>query len=163
MTFFSKSKGVTVFELVIVVAVLLILATILIIVIKPGILFSETRDKKRISDVSTLERIIVEHLVDTQSYPGTANTTYFSDTLPTGGTDLSNVSSGWLGVNSTLAQYYPKLPLDPNNNTTYRYIYRHNGTSYEINVRLESDTQSMTNDGGNSSNFYEIGNDLTLL
>lgn len=159
----SNKEGITVFELVIAITVLLLLVTMLVMVIKPGPLYAETRDKKRISDVTTLDRIIVEHLVDTQTYPGTQNTTYYSDTLPTGASTLPNVSSGWLGINSTLATYYPKLPLDPQNNSTYRYIYRHNGVSYEINVRLESDAQTMTNDGGNSDLYYELGNDLTLL
>lgn len=158
-----NKKGITVFELVIAVAVLLFLSTMLIMVIKPGALYAETRDKRRISDVTTLDRIIVEHLVDTQTYPGTQNTTYYSDTLPSGASALPNVSSGWLGINSTLQAYYSKLPLDPQNNATYRYIYRHDGNSYEINVRLESDTQLMTNDGGNSNLYYELGNDLTLL
>jgi len=159
-----NSSGFTLFELIIGIAIITILAIFLIIVLKPQILYAETRDKKRISDLSTLERMFVEAKVDTGSYPGLADTTYYSNTLPSGALGpLANSAQGWLGTNTNLTAYYPKLPIDPTNDTTYRYIYRHNGTSYEIRVQLESNAELMTNDGGDDSTYYELGSDLTLL
>ncbi len=159
-----NNKGFTLFELIIGIAIITILATFLIMVLKPQILYTETRDKKRISDLSTLERMFVEAKVDTGSYPGTVDTTYYSNTLPSGALGpVSNISQGWLGTNTNLSSYYSKLPIDPINDATYRYMYRHNGTSYELRVQLEADTTHMTSDGGDDTNYYELGNDLTLL
>jgi len=164
MQFKNNTKGFTVFELIIGIAIITILVTFLTLLIRPQFLYAQTRDKKRISDISTLERIVVESKVDSQTYPGTPNTTYYSNILPSGSLGpLSKISQGWLGNSSGLTVYNSKLPLDPLNNSTYRYVYRHNGASYEINAVLEAETSLMGSDGGDDVNVYELGNDLTLL
>ena len=89
--------------------------------------------------------------------------------------------TGWLPVNlSSLVGGSPisNFPIDPSNTVTdlgnvaaadlvYRYGCSDTGR-YEINARLESNAftvadNRMTKDGGNNSNLYEVGTDLTIF
>jgi len=82
--------------------------------------------------------------------------------------DFEDISSG-----SPLS----KLPLDPNNgssncgsgNEACFYSYACNGTYYELNAAMESSRYASgggsdveTNDGGDDTNLYEVGNDPGL-
>jgi prepilin-type N-terminal cleavage/methylation domain-containing protein len=50
------SKSFTLIELLIVLALIAILATVLILTIKPGAIFSKARDTKRINDLKNIEK-----------------------------------------------------------------------------------------------------------
>lgn len=97
--------------------------------------------------------------------------------------------TGWMPVNlasikggSTIAN----LPVDPTNSVVslasvansdliYRYACRSSkasdkSTTFELNARMESDdfkpgggSDKAAKDGGNNSNLYEVGTDLTIL
>lgn len=91
--------------------------------------------------------------------------------FPCGG--LSNLNSrlsngtGWVKVN--LAQQkaisVPTLPIDPINDGIYHYAYCANNDSWEMNLVLEYTQQvsKMVNDGGDDTNKYELGSNLTLM
>lgn len=89
---------------------------------------------------------------------------------------------GWLPVNfDTLSSGSPisSLPLDPVNTISnygslastdlvYRYVCNSTSLTYEIDAQLESEAFTVTDnkktkDGGNNSNFYEVGTNLKLL
>lgn len=84
--------------------------------------------------------------------------------------------SGWIRVNlDSLIGGSPisNFPVDPTNTVTaaaassslvYRYACKTDST-FEINAQLESDSLGArrTKDGGNNSNFYEVGTNLTIL
>jgi prepilin-type N-terminal cleavage/methylation domain-containing protein len=53
------SKSFTLIELLIVLALIAILATILILTIKPGAIFSKARDTRRISDLVQQQQILM--------------------------------------------------------------------------------------------------------
>ena len=97
--------------------------------------------------------------------------------------NLGNVDgTGWLPINlSALPGGSPisNMPVDPVNSIAtaaapsstdlvYRYVCSEETLKYEINATLESkaftvDDPKITKDGGNNSNYYEVGTDLTLL
>jgi prepilin-type N-terminal cleavage/methylation domain-containing protein len=100
--------------------------------------------------------------------------------------DLTNVDgTGWLPVNlASISGGSPlsNLPIDPINdilgtdtgssisNATlaYRYVCNSTNLTYEIDAVLEStaftiDDNKMTKDGGNNSNYYEVGTNLKIL
>jgi prepilin-type N-terminal cleavage/methylation domain-containing protein len=52
----QNSKSFTLIELLIVLAIIAILATVLILTIKPGIFFARARDTKRIGDLKNIEK-----------------------------------------------------------------------------------------------------------
>lgn len=91
-------------------------------------------------------------------------------------------STGWIPVNfDTLSSGSPisNLPLDPVNTiadvanvASTDYVYRYGcmaaPLSFEINAQLESEAYTVTDDkrtkdGGNNSNFYEVGTNLKIF
>ncbi|MGC9046554.1 MAG: type II secretion system protein [Minisyncoccia bacterium] len=106
----------------------------------------------------------------------------WNGTCPSGSTAAVNTSTltngnGWVPLNfSSISSGSPlsKLPIDPVNNTctynggtsaTCQYGFFASSTTgvYEIDAVLESVKYygTMQNDGGNNSNLYEVGNNLS--
>lgn len=161
MTRFNKQSGLTLVEILLVVSVIGILITVTVLLTNPVYFKSKARDQKRISDLKLLERIIIEYRVDNGAYPDTASVTRQSNLLPSGRTSLSDPRSGWIVAN--LIEYNTRLPVDPINNATYYYQYRHANDQYELDAKLEAQTSMMTSDQGNDAYQYEIGTNITLI
>lgn len=108
--------------------------------------------------------------------------------LPSGFTAWNSSESasvdgtGWVPVNlGSISGGSPisNLPLDPVNSVAtlsaptstdlmYRYACKSSPLSFELNAKLESqaytvDDNKLTKDGGNNSNLFEVGTDLTIL
>lgn len=157
-----NSSGVTLAEMLAVVAVIILISGVVSIFLAPQKMQARTRDNKRISDMSVLERAIVEYMIDNANYPDEVNVVRYSNTLPTGNLGpVENAVDGWVNVN--FSAYLTKLPIDPVNDVNYRYAYIHDAHSFEINSVLEDQIDYMSLDGGNNDNIYELGNNLTLL
>lgn len=90
--------------------------------------------------------------------------------------------TGWVPVNlGAISGGSPisNLPLDPTNSIAtlsaptstdlmYRYACKSSPLGFELNARLESqaytsDDNKHAKDGGNNSNLFEVGTDLTIL
>ena len=153
--------GLTLIELIAVVAIIAILATLVVVFVNPKTQMEKSRDEKRLSDLSIIDRTISEFVLDQKRYPDQENILRKSNTLPTGSTNLGSSNLGWIYDN--LSAYNSMLPTDPKNDENYYYSYFHNSTGYEINARLEILTDEMANDGGNDTNLYEMGNNLNLI
>lgn len=120
-------------------------------------------------------------------YSGTLATTTISTSAYLATTTATAVARGtagygWIPINFALTaggSPLSALPLDPNNNTTgcsgsvgcfYYYLCSSNSSStYEIGANMESsayanggDSDVESTDGGNSSTWYEAGNDPGL-
>lgn len=161
-TFKDNSTGTTLIELVTALGIVVVLIVAVLIIINPTEIQQRGRDEKRFSDIASLDRAINEYKLDNAAFPDAENITRYSDTLPIGNSGpVENSSDGWIDID--LTQYLVRLPTDPLNDTTYRYSYRHDQFSYELNAVLEFETSFMTDDGGDDVNFYELGNDLTIL
>ena len=158
----NPNKGFTIVELLLIIGIIAILLSIVFLTIKPPELLKRGRDQKRLSDMSTLERIISEYKVDNGNYPDQENLLRDSLTLPVGNTNLSNSNgSGWIDAN--VATYNSRLPIDPLNTNAYRYFYIQNGDTFELNCVLEFNATLMSSDGGNDPARYELGNNLSLI
>jgi prepilin-type N-terminal cleavage/methylation domain-containing protein len=88
----QNSKSFTLIELLIVLALISILATILILTINPGGIFSRARDTKRINDLKNIEKIMdtlysTEQTFNELNYVS-SNVVYIS--LPDNNTNCSN-------------------------------------------------------------------------
>ncbi len=156
----NSQKGVTIIELVAVITLLLILTTLVVIFVDPVGHMKKSRDEKRLSDLSVIDRVISEFVLDNKRYPD-QEILRKSNTLPAGSTDVAHANLGW--IYDDLSAYNSMLPTDPLNDGDYYYSYFHNSTGYEINARLEILTDEMLNDGGNDLNLYEVGNNLNLI
>lgn len=148
-------------ELIIVITLISILASVSILVLDPAEKRARARDNRRLSDLSTLDRVINEFLLDNGDYPDLSLVLRDSTTLPVGGISVDNASSGWIDVD--LSAYTSHLPVDPVNDATYRYYYYHDNTGYELNAVLETLSDEAVNDGGDDADRYEVGNNLTLI
>ena len=99
----SKSSSFTLIEILITLAIIAILATVLILTIKPGIFFSRARDTKRIGDLKNIEKIMdilsTDQTFNELNY-ASPNVVYLSlkDSSSTCGSYLSelpSLPSGW--------------------------------------------------------------------
>lgn len=158
---YSSESGFTLLELVAVLSLLSLLFSIVFLYVRPLDQLKKGRDRKRLSDISTLDRAISEFALDEKRYPDQIDTLRKSNVLPTGSSNVSNANLGWIYDN--LSRYTPSLPIDPVNDSTYHYSYTHNGKSYELNAKMEYLTNEMQNDGGNDPLNYEQGNNLKLI
>lgn len=159
-----KDAGLTLVELIVVIAILVMLMVSAVFILRPDQKRKKAQDEKRLSDISMLERAINEYLVDNGNYPDEANVTRISTTLPPGSPgSLASSTAGW--INQDLSRYVARLPLDPINDGNYYYSYRHTVNAYELNARLEYLTEYAVNsyDGGNDDALFEAGNNLTIL
>lgn len=157
----AAQSGITLLEIVIVIALITIILTTLTVIIRPTETKARARDNKRLSDISNLDRVILEYKLDNGEFPDSSDVLRTSNVLPETGISLDNASGGW--ILADFLTYTSSLPLDPVNDDTYFYSYIHNGNSYEVSTFLEYLTDEPQNDGGNDPNSYELGNGLTLI
>ena len=168
-------KGFTLIELVIVIGVLAILATVVVLVLNPAQLLAQARDSQRMSDLSSVKSAIALYLTTATSpavgaaSKGTVSTAcWFGDTCATACSGVSTSTAvdgtGWINVDltgTTGGSPLSALPLDPLQTVTYQYAYIGDATNltFELNAHLESTKYSGLEgtDGGNCSSVYEIG------
>jgi hypothetical protein len=155
------------------------------LVINPAQLLAQSRDSKRMSDITALNTALSLYITDVASpslgtCTGGANAFGYSSgaAAPTTGS-FTNASvntpstatavdgSGWIPVNfGSISSGSPiaALPTDPTNSGNLMYRYACSGTSYELNLQFESTkfTGRHSEDGGNNANFYETGSNLSI-
>ncbi|MDD5547907.1 MAG: prepilin-type N-terminal cleavage/methylation domain-containing protein [Candidatus Pacebacteria bacterium] len=155
----------TLVELVVVLGILAILATVTLLVVRPDQLFKQSRDTQRLSDLESINKaLLLYRSVEGTSY-GTANIVYVSlpdnsstcatyalPALPAGWTYSCKTATnyrkvdgtGWIPVNftsvsTTVGQMFAALPIDPTNTATDGFFYTYTtGSSWEIDAILES-------------------------
>ncbi|MFZ5425230.1 MAG: type II secretion system protein [Patescibacteria group bacterium] len=159
-------KGFTLLELLIVITVISILASLLVVVLNAGEYLGASRDSHRVTDLNKVQLAITNALTD--------NAIELTDT--TGCTTCNSLTgttaidgTGWVQFNNTsgngLSGLLFVLPVDPTNEGNHVYRYYSNGTDFEINVNFESEkftNENAVSDGGNNDSVYEKGWDLTI-
>jgi len=156
-----RQKGVTIPELMVAITIMTVMITSIMIILKPDEKKAKARDNRRISDITLLDRVINEYLLDYSDYPDLFDVLRDSTSLPGTGISLDNSSAGW--IDEDLSEYTSHLPIDPINDSTYRYFYYHDDSGYELNAVMEFLTGEAANDGGNDATRLEMGNNLTLI
>jgi prepilin-type N-terminal cleavage/methylation domain-containing protein len=188
--FSSKNKAFTLIELLIVIGILAVLATVTLLVLNPAQMVKQSRDANRITELNQINQALLLY----QSFGGstgmgTTGKIYVSipcdssdysslPTPPNGYTyACSNSSSyrnvdgtGWIPVNLTSVQssagtLFSALPIDPINTVANGYYYTYIPGSWALSATMESEkylASNAANDGGKVSSRFETGNNLAL-
>jgi prepilin-type N-terminal cleavage/methylation domain-containing protein len=163
----NYTKGFTLIELMLVVAMIGILSGILLTLINPIKIQQKTRDSRRMSDLDSLKGSLAIAVIEGEID--------LVETSTACGLDGCDQTEGGIAVDGTgyikftvtgtdgFARYSPVLPLDPSSN--YSYVYASDGNDFEINVVFEHEDNldKMANDGGSDPDLYEIGTALDIL
>ncbi len=167
-------------ELLIVIGILAILATVVVLVLNPAQMLAQARDSQRVSDLGSLKSAIGFYLTTADSPTvGITRQSTSSTTCGLGGactvvTSTAVSGAGWVGINlnnTSGGSPLAALPTDPTNSATYQYAYAGENTNktFELNGRLESTKYRdlMESDGGDKNTcsgdhtdatcYYEVG------
>lgn len=166
-----RNAGFTLVELLVVIAIVAILAAVVVLIINPLELTKRGRDAARLTDLASLQSAINIAVQDSTGSGVVAILCQATGAYPCSGQSHvdSRASNGTGWVKSDLGSQrsvsLPTLPIDPTQSTTFHYTYCADNDAWEINAVLESDQQKgrMTTDGGNESDKYEVGSNLTLI
>ena len=126
-------KGFTLIEILIVVAIIAILASIVLIGLGPA--QQSGRDARRLSDLHEIQNALELYYNKCGYYPGTANCASNADAASMAAVNTA-VAGSALGVNSA-------LPQDPSAGATYFYDSFNNGTTYTLGAKLENPNSSV--------------------
>lgn len=180
----------TLLEVLIVISILAVLASVSFIAINPYEQIKKSRDSRRLFDLRSLDTAIgIYESQVLNSSTGSSTKIYLS--LADSSSDCSSYSLppapvgytyscvsndnlyrtdgyGWVPINfNGLPSGSPisKLPIDPLNNQQYYYTYV-TGGSHQLTSLLESIDNNVSvhavNDGGWMPGVFEVGNDLSL-
>lgn len=167
----NSQTGFTLVEMMVVIIIVAILATITYLIYNPLEEARRSRDAIRLSDMSSVFRALTiaidvagepspQLLCFGISAPCSGNSSVGIDTAKSDG-------SGWVKVklDTVAGAIFPKLPTDPLNKEGFQYEYSSNGYSFEINTIFESEDfqPKMNTDGGDNNSKYELGSSLVLL
>ncbi|KKQ89895.1 MAG: hypothetical protein UT12_C0006G0003 [Candidatus Curtissbacteria bacterium GW2011_GWC2_38_9] len=167
-----KSRGFTLVELLVTIAIISILSAVVILIVNPMELLRRSRDVTRLKDLDNLQQAINIAMQDavTSEKDVLCNGADFPCSGKSGGNGAGTRVSdgtGWVKVNLSAqkAVSLPTLPVDPVNDLVYHYTYCADTIGWEINTTLESDQLSykMAADGGNEADKYEVGSNYLLL
>lgn len=115
-------SGFTIIELMVVVTIIAILASIAIVALERGRL--QARDAKRKADLSLISGAMETYRADNKVYPKpTTGTSAFYDVTA--------------ACPAGISQYLSPIPVDPVNDTTYRYKIRSDGNQFKAVAQSE--------------------------
>jgi type II secretion system protein G len=101
----NKQQGFTLIELLVVISIIGLLASVVLVSLNGA--RSKARDTRRIADIKQLQTALEFYFDSLSSYPASGGAT-----SPNGGWSNSNDSS-WSTLQTSLASYMSRLPLDP--------------------------------------------------
>ncbi len=116
----TKNKGFTLIEILVVIGIIAILATIVIIAINPSRQFAQARNTQRLSNLNTILNAIGQNIADNKG-TWTCGSVYFkaSNASTTIGTNVGNSDLSCL-VPTYIASGIPADPLGNQGDTEYQ-------------------------------------------
>lgn len=125
----SNNKGFTLIEILLVIGIIAVLATVVIVALDPATRFANARDARRLADIQSVLSAVQQYIVDNRgSLPSGLDTT--EKQIGTSGSgceltanDCSANTSYCLDLSVSLARYLKSMPFDPQNGSeaTTRY------------------------------------------
>lgn len=121
-----NSKGFTLLEVLLVVAIIAILAGIVIIAINPGKNLGDTRNSQRQSDVTTILNGVYQYSLDNNGDLPSGITSTATEICATNASSCTGLVD--LGALTTNGKYLVSMPKDPQCSSTCAT----NGTGYKV-------------------------------
>ncbi len=120
----GRIRGFTLLEILLVIGMIAVLATVVLVALDPAKRFRDVRDAKRATDVQSILSAIQTYIVDNQGTMPTGLSTTEKQlgtgpgcALATGGCAVTG-NTDCVDFSSTLAKYLETVPKDPNGGTT---------------------------------------------
>lgn len=116
-----NKKGFTLIEILLVIGIIAVLATVVIVALDPAKRFADARDARRLSDIQSILDATEQYIVDNKgSLPSGLDTTERQLGTDSGNCDLGsatcsvfNDSTGCLDLSAALGRYLKSIPTDP--------------------------------------------------
>ena len=148
----TKQKGFTLIEILLVIGIIAVLATVVIVSLDPATRFKNARDSRRLSDIQSILSATQQYIVDNKGLlPSGVDTTERQIGTETGGCSLSNsicsVTTGsCLDLSSDLAHYLKSIPFDPANgsNGTTHYSIQADSNNIVTVIACHSDDATIS-------------------
>lgn len=130
---YKARKAFTLIELLIVIAIIAILATVVFVALNPPKRFADARNARRTADVQSILTAIHQYIVDNGGTipPGVGSGNQLGTCATGGATNCAGAANACLNMSTTLAQYLRSIPVDPQ------------GTAAETGYYVESDANNM--------------------
>lgn len=114
-----KTEGFTLVEILLVIGIIAVLATVVIVSLDPATRFQNARDARRLSDIQSILSAVQQYIVDHKgTLPDSLGTTEMQIGTATSGCELTygtcsaNLTS-CLDFSTSLSPYLKELPYDP--------------------------------------------------
>ncbi len=116
----EKQTGFTLIEILLVIGIIAVLATVVIVALDPATRFRDARNSRRTSDIQSIATAISQYVIDNKgAFPPGINTTEkqiatSSDTcaIDTGGCAVTG-ETDCVDISSSLNRYLKEIPFDP--------------------------------------------------
>lgn len=113
-------RGFTLIEILLVIGIIAVLATVVIVALDPATRFQDARDSRRISDIQSISSTIQQYIIDNQgSLPSGLGDTEKQIGSATSGCDVStgecavNGDTDCVDLSASLNRYLKTMPYDP--------------------------------------------------
>ena len=127
---FNSKKGFTLIELIVVIGILAILATVGLVALNPLAQFQKATDARRKSDLAQIQKALETYYQDNGSYPLSSVTAPLYKIQVPGQTTPTTIDWG--------KQWQPYMNLVPQDPNSYRhYVYYSTGQSYFLYASLD--------------------------
>ena len=140
-----KTKGFTLLEVLLVIAIIGILAAIVIVALNPNKQLADARNAQRKSDVNTLLNAVYQYDIDTSAMPDTISTTS-TGICRYGAGPCVTASSTLTDLSVLVPKYVVNIPVDPTTATASStgYVISVSATDNRVTVSAPAAENGMT-------------------